>query len=215
MKIGILGTGTVGQTIGSKLVALGHDVMLGSRSAHNESAARWVHASGAHASQGTFAEAAAFGEILWNCTAGTGSLEALAHAGAANLSSKILIDLANPLDFSKGMPPTLSVSNSDSLGEQIQRAYPALRVVKALNTVTCAVMINPALVPGEHDLFVCGNDAAAKAQVTALLRDSFGWKSFIDLGDLSAARGTESYLLLWLRLWSAVQTPNFNIKLVR
>src|SRR5262245_12772778 len=128
MKIGIFGTGMVGQTIGSKLVALGHEVKLGARSAQNEGAAKWVQASGARATQGTFADAAAHGEILWNCTAGTGSLDALRSAGTDNLAGKILVDIANPLDFSKGMPPTLFVGNNDSLGEQIQRAFPELRV---------------------------------------------------------------------------------------
>lgn len=215
MKIGILGTGTVAQTIGSKLVELGHEVKLGSRAAQHEGAGKWVQAAGNGATQGTFAEAAAFGEILFNCTAGTGSIEALTSAGAENLSGKVLIDIANPLDFSKGMPPTLSVSNNDSLGEQIQRTFPQARVVKALNTINCNVMVAPSRVGGDHDVLIAGNDAAAKAQVTEILRDWFGWKGVIDLGDISASRGTEGYLLLWLRLWGALKTPDFNLKIVR
>lgn len=215
MKIGILGSGQVAQTIGSKLAALGHEVRLGSRTADNGTAAQWVQRTGALASQGTFADAAAFGEILWNCTAGSASLDALQSAGAERLAGKILIDVANPLDFSKGMPPTLFVACSDSLGEQIQRAFPDARVVKALNTINCNVMVDPARVPGDHDTFVSGNDAEAKQRVTAILRDWFGWRSVIDLGDLSTARGTEAYLMLWLRLWGAVQTPDFNIRVVR
>ena len=215
MKIGILGTGIVGKTIGTKLVQLGHDVKMGSRTANNEKASEWVKASGANASQGTFAEAAAFGELLFNCTSGMVSLEALKIAGASNMNGKILIDISNPLDFSKGMPPTLSVCNSDSLGEQIQRAYPQVKVVKTLNTLNCNIMVNPSLVPGSHDIFVSGNDAGAKANVIDILKSWFGWKTVIDLGDITTARGTEMLLPIWIRLMGAFQTPNFNFKIVR
>jgi len=215
MKIGILGTGIVGKTIGTKLVQLGHDVKMGSRTANNEKASEWVKASGANASQGTFAEAAAFGELLFNCTSGMVSLEALKIAGASNMNGKILIDISNPLDFSKGMPPTLSVCNSDSLGEQIQRAYPQVKVVKTLNTLNCNIMVNPSLVPGSHDIFVSGNDAGAKAKVVDILKSWFGWKTVIDLGDITTARGTEMLLPIWIRLMGAFQTPNFNFKIVR
>ena len=215
MKIGILGTGIVGKTIGTKLVQLGHNVKMGSRTANNEKASEWVKASGANASQGTFAEAAAFGELLFNCTSGMVSLEALKIAGASNMNGKILIDISNPLDFSKGMPPTLSVCNSDSLGEQIQRAYPQVKVVKTLNTLNCNIMVNPSLVPGSHDIFVSGNDAGAKANVIDILKSWFGWKTVIDLGDITTARGTEMLLPIWIRLMGAFQTPNFNFKIVR
>jgi hypothetical protein len=216
MRIGVLGTGRVGKTIATKLVALGHEVMMGSRTAGNETAAEWVTSAGSGASQGTFADAAAFGELVFNCTAGTGSLEALEMAGAENLAGKTLVDVANPLDFSQGMPPRLFICNTDSLAEQIQRAFPDARVVKALNTVNHEVMVDPEKVPGEHDVFVCGNDETAKAEVVDLLR-SFGWPAehVVDLGDISAARGTEAYLLLWLRLRGALQTGHFNIKVVR
>lgn len=210
MKIGILGTGVVGQTIGSKLVQLGHDVKMGARAAGNEKAKDWVKGAGSHASGGTFAEAAAFGEIVFNCTSGMASLEALKLAGAKNLDGKVLIDVANPLDFSKGMPPTLSVCNTDSLGEQIQRALPNVRVVKTLNTVNTNVMVNPELVPGDSDVFVSGNDAAAKAQVTEILKSWLGWRCVIDLGDITTARGTEMLLPIWLRLWGTFKTPNIN-----
>jgi predicted dinucleotide-binding enzyme len=212
MRIGVLGTGVVGATIGSALVRAGQQVMMGSRAKGNEKAAAWAASAGAGAAQGTFAEAAAFGEVLFNCTSGMGSLEALQQAGRDNLRGRILIDVANPLDFSQGMPPTLSVCNTDSLGEQIQRAYPETRVVKALNTMNARVMVQPALVPGEHNLFLCGNDAAAKAEVRAWLTSWFGWpeRSFIDLGDIAGARGMEMVLPLWLRLWSALGTPTIN-----
>lgn len=215
MKIGILGSGIVGATLGSKFVEVGHEVKMGSRESNNEKGAAWVKSVGVRASQGTFADAAVFGELLFNCTSGTGSLAALQAAGAKNLSGKILIDVANPLDFSKGMPPSLTVCNTDSLGEQIQRAFPDAKVVKALNTLSATVMVNPGLVPGEHNLFICGNDAGAKGRVSDLLRESLGWKSVLDVGDISAARGTEATLLLWVRLYGKFQTPNFNWHIAR
>ncbi|HEY2901761.1 MAG TPA: NAD(P)-binding domain-containing protein [Polyangia bacterium] len=215
MKIGIFGSGMVGNALGTKFVQLGHEVKMGSRSASNEKAAAWVKNAGAKASQGTFADAAAFGEIVLNCTAGAVSLPALEAAGAKNLSGKILIDVSNPLDFSKGMPPSLSVCNTDSVGEQLQRAFPDVKVVKALNTVNSALMINPAALSGEHDLFICGNDAGAKKRVTEILREWFGWKSVLDVGDISAARATEAIILLWVRLYGTFQSPHFNWHVAR
>lgn len=215
MRIGILGTGVVGQTIGAKLVEQGHEVKMGARSAGNEKAAAWAERAGGSASHGTFADAAAFGALLFNCTAGRGSLAALEAAGADNLNGKILIDVSNPLDFSQGMPPSLTVCNTDSLAEQIQRAFPGLRVVKTLNTVTAAIMVDPSRIPGDHDLFVSGNDPDARAQVTRLLKEAFGWKTVIDLGDLSTARGTEMLLPLWVRLYGRFGTPMFNFHVVR
>ena len=214
MKFGVLGSGVVGSTIATKLVSLGHEVKMGSRDAKNEKAAAWVSKAGRGASQGTFADAAGFGEILFNCTSGAGSIDALKSTGAA-LGGKVLVDVANALDFSKGMPPSLFVSNTDSLGETIQRTFPEAKVVKALNTVNANVMVNPGRVAGDHDLFVCGNDAAAKAQVIRLLKDEFGWKTVHDIGDITAARATESYLHLWLRLYGALQTADFNVHVVR
>ncbi|TMI71983.1 MAG: NADP oxidoreductase [Bacillati bacterium ANGP1] len=215
MKLGVLGTGMAGHAIGTKLVQMGQDVMMGSRSSTNEKAAAWVKANGPKASQGTFADAAKFGEILFNCTHGMASLDALKLAGAENMKGKILIDLANPLDFSKGMPPTLAVSNTDSLAEQIQRAFPDTKVVKSLNTMNCKLMVNPSLVRGDHDVFVSGNDKAAKSRVTEILRNWFGWKSVVDLGDIGSARGAEQLLPLWLRLVGALGTANFNLKIVK
>ncbi len=215
MKIGVFGTGMVGNTIASKLVALGHEVRMGSRTANNEKAVAWAKEAGARASTGTFEDAAAFGEILFNCTQGAGSIPALEAAGAANLRGKILVDISNPLDFSKGMPPTLFVSNDDSLGERIQRAFPELKVVKTLNTINCEIMVNPARLGGDSDVFMSGNDKEAKQRVAEILRGWFGWKNVIDLGDITTARGTESYLPLWIRLWGALGTPDFNIRIVR
>ncbi len=215
MKIGVLGTGVVGETIGTKLIQLGHKVKMGSRTANNDKAAAWVKQSGAGASQGTFADAAAFGEVLFNCTSGKASLDALRLANAANLQGKILIDVANPLDFSRGMPPSLLVCNTDSLGEQIQRAFPDAKVVKTLNTMNCQLMVNPGLLSEEHVVFVSGNEAEAKATVITILKDWFGWKSVVDLGDITTARGTEMVLPLWVTLRGQLQTPTFNFKLVK
>jgi predicted dinucleotide-binding enzyme len=216
MRIAVLGTGGVGRTIGTKLVELGHEVTMGSRSADNEAATEWAASAGAGASHGTFADAAAIGEIVFNCTSGTVSLEALGAAGSGNLAGKVLVDVANPLDFSKGMPPTLSVCNDDSLGEQIQAAHPDARVVKALNTVNASIMTGPGSLSEPSSIFVAGNDEGAKAEVGALIQ-SFGWPadSILDLGDITAARGMEMYLPLWLRMMGALDTPTFNVRVVR
>jgi hypothetical protein len=215
MKIAVFGTGVVGNAIATKLVKLGHDVKMGSRTADNAKAAEWVKANGAKASQGAYADAAAFGELAFNCTLGVGSLAALEAAGKKNLAGKILVDVSNPLDFSKGMPPTLALCNTDSIAEQIQRAFPETKVVKSLNTVNCNLMVDASLVKGDHDMFVSGNDAGAKSQVTEILKGWFGWKHVIDLGDITAARGQEMFLILWVRLYGALQSPMFNVHVVR
>ena len=215
MRVGVLGTGMVGKAIAARLVGLGHDVCMGARRADNAEAAAWAaHADGA--AHGTFADAAASAELVFNCTAGVSSLDALASVGDEALDGKVLVDVANPLDVSAGLPPTLSVCNTDSLGEQIQRAFPRARVVKALNTMSCRVMVDPARVPGEHNVFVCGENADAKAEVARLLT-SFGWPAerIVDLGGITSARGTEMYLPLWLRLWSALGTADLNIGVLR
>jgi 8-hydroxy-5-deazaflavin:NADPH oxidoreductase len=213
-NIAILGTGMVGDTIGSKLVSLGHKVMMGSRTANNEKATAWTSRNGNLASNGTFAAAAAFGDILFNCTQGQVSLEALQLAGRENLQGKILIDVANPLDFSKGMPPSLTICNTDSLGEVIQRQFSDVKVVKTLNTMNCQLMVNPGLLADPGHVFICGNDAGAKSEVEMLLR-SFGWEKILDLGDISASRGTEQLLPAWVRLMGTLQTPMFNFSIVK
>lgn len=214
MKIGILGTGMVGQALATKLVTLGHEVTMGARNAGNEKAVAWAKHHGTKASTGTFADAANFGELNIVCTKGDGTVEAVKSA-AAQLAGKTLIDVTNPLAITKGQPPTLFVSNNDSLGEHVQRAVPQAKVVKALNTVNASVMVEPmGLANGEHDLLLCGNDAGAKEEAKTLLR-TFGWRHFVDLGDITQARGQEAWLLLWVRLWGAYQTPTFNLRLVR
>jgi predicted dinucleotide-binding enzyme len=217
MKIAVLGTGVVGTTIASKLVELGHEVTLGSRTADNEKALAWLADVGADkAKVATYADAAAAAELLFNCTSGAASLEALTLAGAHNLADKILVDISNPLDFSRGMPPRLSICNDSSLGEQIQAAFPETKVVKSLNTIAATLMVDPRQLPGDHVVFVSGNDADAKRFVEQnILRDWFGWRAVLDLGDITSARGTEMYLPLWLRMWGALQTHMFNIAVVR
>lgn len=226
MNIGILGTGMVGRTISTKLAQLGHVVVMGTRDvdktlAHaepdfmgNPPLNVW-HQQNPQIKIRTFTDSANFGELLFNCTAGAGSLAALKMAGQDNLNGKVLIDIANPLDFSTGMPPTLSICNTDSLGEQIQRTFPEVKVVKALNTMNANLMVNPALLSNEHDVFVCGNDPAAKEQVINFLKSQLGWQSVVDLGDITNARGVEMILPMWLNLYNAFQTPLFNFKIVR
>lgn len=214
MKYGILGTGMVGQTLATKLVEMGHDVMMGSRSATNEKALTWQKSAGTKGKVGTFRDAAKFAETLISCTDGETSLDALRSCDGKDLEGKTLIDVSNPLDFSKGMPPTLSTVNTDSLGEKIQREFPQLKVVKALNTCNCKVMVEPSRVPGEHDLFICGNDAAAKEQVKSLVKE-WGWKTIYDLGDITNARATEQLMPLWIRLFVQFGNADFDWRIVR
>jgi hypothetical protein len=226
MKIAVFGTGVVGQTLSEKLAELGHEVMIGTRNVEqalsrtgNDSFGRppfaeWLKKN-AGIKLGTYGDAGAFGEFIVNATNGTGTLPALEQAGKKNLSGKVMLDTANPLDFSKGMPPSLFVCNTDSLGEQIQRAYPDLKVVKGLNTMNAYLMVNPGLLPEDHHVFLNGNDAGAKSKVKEVLK-SFGWKesNIIDVGDITTARGTEQLLPIWVRLWGALQNPMFNFKIV-
>jgi predicted dinucleotide-binding enzyme len=214
MKIGILGTGVVGETFGNKLLTLGHEVKIGGRQPTNEKGEAWAKKAGDKGSYGTFADAAAFGELVFNCTKGEGAVAAVT-AAKAGLAGKVLVDVTNPLDFSGGFPPTLSVFGKDSLGEQIQRALPDTKVVKSFNTINCEVMVDAARVGGDSDLFVSGNDAEAKATVSRFAREQFGWKNIVDLGDITTARGTEAYLLLWVRLYGALKSGDFNIKIVK
>ena len=195
MKIGVFGTGVVGRTLASKLVSLGHDVRLGSRTAANPAAGEWAEAEGERASCGTFQAAAASADFLFNCTPGQVSLAVLSSIPGDTLVGKVLVDVANPLDFSGGFPPSLSVVNTDSLGEQIQRALPETCVVKALNTLSVDVTVDPGQLGARHDIFIAGNDGDAKQQVRSLLV-AFGWRSddVHDLGGITAARATEMYL---------------------
>lgn len=225
MRTAVLGTGAVGKAIAVKLAELGHEVKMGTRDVE-ETMARdepdtfgnppfpeWL---GDHAGIDVvnLADAAVDTDVVFNATNGAGSIAALETVGEENLAGKIVIDIANPLDFSGGMPPTLFVAQTDSLGEQIQRRFPDARVVKTLNTMNAYLMVDPEqLADGDHTVFVSGNDGDAKTQVRGLL-ESFGWSDIIDLGDITTARGTEMYLPLWVRIY-ALGSPMFNIKVVR
>jgi predicted dinucleotide-binding enzyme len=212
MRMGVLGSGMVAQAISARLAELGYEVMIGTRDA--EKLKGW-QSSNQRVMIGSFAETAAHGEMVFNATDGAASLQALTMAGAENLSGKILVDVSNPLDFTDGFPPSLTVFGTDSLAEQIQRAFPLTKVVKTLNTVTARVMVYPLEVAnGDHHVFISANDAEAKSQVMELLR-SFGWVNIFDLGDLSTARGTEAYLLLWVRLYGAMNTGMINVKIMK
>jgi 8-hydroxy-5-deazaflavin:NADPH oxidoreductase len=216
MNFGIIGSGMVGTTLGTKLVSLGHFVKIGSREAENEATTKWVKAAGKGASQGTFAGAADFGEVVFTCLRGDVALPVVKSVGAARLKGKIVIDVSNPLDIAKGFPCPLiaELANTNSLGEEVQKALPDSFVVKTLNTVNCEVMVNPGIVKGESDLFISGNDAKAKAKVVELLK-SFGWKTIIDLGDIHTARGTEMLMPIWMNMFGLFGTPHFNFRIVR
>jgi predicted dinucleotide-binding enzyme len=228
MRVGVLGTGMVGQAIAGRLCELGHEVLVGTRDpaatlardaphpAYGTPPFRVWHEQHPGVKLATFADAAAHGELVVNATAGAASLDALRLAGEANLAGKVLVDVGNPLDYSRGLPPTPLVGTDDSLGERIQRAFPAARVVKALNTMNALLMVDPRLLAdGDHTVFVAGDHPEAKALVTQLLTEGFGWPDVVDLGDITAARAVEMLLPVWLRLLGALQTPMFNFKVVR
>ncbi|GLV91655.1 MULTISPECIES: NADPH-dependent F420 reductase [Streptomyces] len=214
MRYAVLGTGIVGRTVAARLDSLGHRVVIGTRDpGATLGRAEYSDWQEVHPEVGLagFAEAARDGEVLVNATGGQVSVAALTEADAAHLDGKILIDIANPLDFSRGFPPGLDPVDDDSLGELLQRTFPGLRVVKTLNTMNCQIMVDPARVAGEHHVFVSGEDADAKKAVRELLH-SFGWPeaSVIDLGGIETARGTEMLLPVWLRLMSALGHTDFN-----
>ncbi len=217
MNIAILGTGTVGQIIGNKLLAMGHTVTMGSRTTSNENLTSWVAKGGSNAMGNTFNEAARSADtFIFNCTAGVHSLDALATIDAQNVNGKIIIDVANSLDFSNGMPPSLLYCNKTSLGEKIQDAFPEARVVKALNTVNCDIMIDADRINGEHKLFMAGNDKIAKDRVIEDILNPFGWEgNVIDLGGIEAARSTEMLLPLWINLMNYTGTAHFNFNIVQ
>ncbi len=226
MKIGIFGTGDVGKTLSSALTQRGHEVMLGTREVRRKMEEKpggddsvsfrdWL-SKHKKVLVGSFAEAAAHGDLLMNATAGHASLEALATVRPADLKAKILIDISNALGPWQSGEMEMFVVNTDSLAERIQRAHPSTLVVKALNTVTAHVMVNPAgLAGGDHDLFVAGNDPEARDRVARFLRDEFGWRTVLDLGDLTAARGLEMMIMVWLKIWAALGTADFNYKIAR
>lgn len=212
MKIGILGTGNVGQALGSGFAALGHEVKMGSRDPSQEKVRDWVNKAGAKASAGTFAEAAAFGELAVICTIWTGTENAIRLTDPANLAGKVVIDTVNPLDFSSGIPPKLAIGHTDSASEQIQRWLPDSKVVKAFNIVGSPHMFRPEFLGGPPDMFICGNDEQAKATVTDLLK-TFGW-SVVDIGTIDCARYLEPMAMVWIRHFFRVNSVNHAFKLL-
>jgi 8-hydroxy-5-deazaflavin:NADPH oxidoreductase len=196
MKVGILGTGDVGKALGKGFIALGHEVKMGGREANNPKAEAFAKEAGPKASAGTFAEAAKFGEVVVLATLGNANASVLGQAGPDNLRGKVVIDATNPLDMSKGPPPTLSITGQDSGGEQVQRQLPGAHVVKAFNIVGNTLMFRPQLPGGPPDMLICGNDEGAKKQVAALLSD-FGWVT-TDLGGIEASRYLEAMCIVWV-----------------
>lgn len=197
MKIGILGTGDVGKTLAKGFAGIGYDVMIGSRDANGEKVQAIVKEVGSKASAGTFTEAAKFGDLAVICTLWSGTENAIKLAGPENLAGKVVIDTTNPLDFSKGMPPTLAIGHTNSAGEEIQRWLPEAKVVKAFNIVGNPDMVNPDFPGGAPDMFICGNDTDAKKKVTEIL-NAFGWSSVVDIGGMSGARLLEPLCILWV-----------------
>lgn len=217
MRIAVLGTGTVGRALATAWAGAGHDVVMGSRSAHNAAATAWVAEVGGSASHATFAEAAQGADVVVNATAGAASAAAVGSIDPADLVGVVVLDAANALDFSSGGPPALAIPDGEtSVAEQLQRMHPDAHVVKALNTVNVSVMVDPGGLGDAHHLPIAGDDAAAKDVVRGLLGD-LGWRDeqVLDLGDLTAARGMEHYLLLWLSLAQALGTPRLNLAIRR
>jgi hypothetical protein len=213
MKIAILGSGDVGQVLGAGLARLGHQVRMGTRDPLQEKVHAWVAKTNHGVSVGTFAEAAAFGELAILATLWQGTENAIRLAGEKNLADKVVIDAVNPLDFSAGMPPKLAVTGHDSAGERIQAWLPGAHVVKAFNTVGNTHMIDPSFSGGPPDMFICGNDAGAKNIVTTLLKEC-GWET-IDLGGIENARYLEALALIWITLYFRTNSGNHAFKLLR
>ena len=227
MNIAVFGTGIVGRVIAERLAGLGHQVTIGTRNPQETLSRRekdgmgnppfqiWFEQNKHQAQLASYTDAALKSELIFNCTQGAVSVDVLKMAGEKNLQGKILVDVANPLDFSRGTPPSLSPANTDSLGEVIQRTFPGIKVVKTLNTMTCFLMVDPDSLSGDHNVFICGNDQAAKEKVMEFLH-AFGWKAsnIIDVGDITGARATEQLLPIWLRLYGSLKTAMFNFSII-
>jgi hypothetical protein len=214
LKIGVLGTGDVGRVLGAGFAALGHEVKLGSRDAHNPKAVEWAEKNGARASAGTFADAAKFGDVVIVATLWSGTKNALELAGPENFAGKVVIDTINPLDFSKGMPPTLAVGTTDSAAEQIQRMLPGAHVVKAFNIIGNPHMVNPTFADGKPDMFICGDSEDAKKTVTELCTE-LGWAGTVDIGGLAGARYLEPMAMVWISYYFKTGTGNHALALLR
>jgi predicted dinucleotide-binding enzyme len=213
MKIGILGTGDVGRALGNGFIALGHEVKMGSRDARNEKALAWASTAGINASAGTFADAVEFGDVVVLALLWAGAENAIKLAGPENFAGKVVIDAINPLLFEPGKGPTLAIGHTDSAGEQVQRWLPSAHVVKAFNIVGYAHMFKPDFPCGPPDMFICGNDAAAKLTVTEILKE-FGWPT-IDIGGIEGSRLLEPLCVLWVGYALSARSGNHAFKLLR
>ena len=215
MKVGILGSGSVGKVLGGGFAALGHEVMMGTREPEREDVKAWSKKAGGKTSAGSFAEAAGFGEVVVLATAWSGTANAIELAEPANLAGKVVIDTTNPLDFSvPDSPPLLAIGGNDSAGERVQRWMPEARVVKAFNHVGNADMVDPKYTDGPPTMFYCGNDDAAKKVVGKVLAD-FGWKDPVDLGGIESARYTEPLAMIWITYYFRTGKGGHAFKLIR
>ena len=215
MKYGVFGTGDVARTIANKLIKLGHEVMMGSRSEDNPAAVLWAEQNRERASHGTFADAAKFGERVFCCVQGIHALDALRMAREENLAGKILIDQSNPFLYKEGnisLDPQYSGWNS--LGEEVQKLLPHTKVVKTLNYLSYHLMTKPGMLPDAVTGFYCGNDSEAKQAVVALLQD-FGWTDTMDLGDISRSRYTEMLGAFWPAVYGSLGHMDWGFKLIR
>jgi 8-hydroxy-5-deazaflavin:NADPH oxidoreductase len=212
MKVGVIGSGDVGRRLGQGFAAKGHDVKLGTRDPTKKEVQAWLKETAGKVSVGSFAEAAAHGEVVLLCTLGSAAESAIGLAGEKNFAGKVLIDVTNPLDFSKGMPPGLFVGTTDSLGERVQRKLPQAKVVKCFNIVSNSTMINPRLKDGLPTMIIAGNDAGAKKTVAEILA-GFGWEAPVDIGNIDGARWLEALTALWVRVAINVGswTPGFRV----
>ena len=213
MKIGILGAGGVGQALGVGFAASGHDVRLGTRRTGDAKLEQWARTAGAHASIGSFAEAAAFADVAVVATAWAGTENALRLAGPSALAGKVVVDVTNPLVMAPNAPPRLAVGLSDSAGEQIQRWLPEAKVVKAFNTVGGPHMYKPAFPGGPPDMFICGNDGTAKQRVAEICQ-TFGW-GVVDIGGIEGARYLEPLAMVWVAYGLRTNTWNHAFKLLK
>jgi predicted dinucleotide-binding enzyme len=201
-RVGVLGSGEVGRRLAAGFRSRGHDVMIGSRDPSKPELREWVSGDGAGVEPGTFAQAAEHGELLALAVLGDAADEAIADARPGNFTGKVVIDAMNPLDFSGGFPPKLSISGEDSLGERVQRSLPGARVVKAFNTIGNAYFVDPKFGDGEPTMLIAGDDEGAKRTVRDVLAD-FGWLDTVDIGDIEGSRELEAICIAWVKIGGA------------
>ncbi len=212
-RVGVLGSGEVGRRLAAGFRSRGHDVMIGSRDPGKPELREWLSGDGAGIQAGTFAQAAAHGELLVLAVLGNAAEEAIADAGADNFSGKVVIDAMNPLDFSGGFPPKLSVTGEDSLGERVQRALPDANVVKAFNTIGSPYFVNPKFSAGDPTMLIAGDDERAKRTVGDVLAD-LGWSDTVDIGGIEGSRELEAICIAWVKIGGARGSWDHGFKLL-